>query len=240
MQAGALVVARFARTATGAPDVTVAAILSSSAFAVVAVAGAFISRRALPSPLRAGPSSASAAGVAAAVIGMVGLSVALGSAADAMGLGGGETAERVSRALADATAGRRVLAVAAVAAVPGVAEETFFRGLVQTRLVARWGRWPGIAATAAAFGLVHLDLVQGSLAALAGLFLGWITERFGSIRPSIAAHASNNAIFVALAPWMSPGALPRSGNALAACAGGAVFAGAVALLRSRVARVRDS
>jgi membrane protease YdiL (CAAX protease family) len=228
MQVGA----RLALAASASPDVLVAAIVSASAFVAVAVAGARLSRRALPAPLRFGPSTASAAGVATAVIGMVGLSVALGSAADAIGLGGGDTAENVARALSDATPGRRALAVAAVAVVPGVAEETFFRGLVQTRLVARWGRWPGIAATAAAFGLVHLDVIQGSLAALAGLFLGWVTERFESIRPSIAAHATNNAIFVVLAPWMAPGALPRSGEAVAACLGAAVFACAVALLRS--------
>jgi membrane protease YdiL (CAAX protease family) len=225
-------IARLAFVAGAPADVTSAALVSASAFAVVALAGASLSRRSLAAPLRLGPSRATAAGVAAAVIGMLGLSLALGSAAEVLGLGGGGTMERIARALADLAPGRMALAVAALAVAPGVAEEIFFRGLVQTRLVARWGRWPGIAAAAVAFGLVHLDPVQGSLAALAGLFLGWIAERFEGIRPSVAVHAANNTLFIVLAPWMSRGVRSPAGDLAVVGAGVGVFACALAFLRS--------
>jgi membrane protease YdiL (CAAX protease family) len=228
-------VARVALAFGATLDVTGAALVSASVFAAVAAAGAWLGRRALPAPLRLGPSRASAAGVAAAVAGTVGLSVALGSASEMLGLGDGGTTERIARLLSGATPTRIVLAVAAIAVAPGAAEEAFFRGLVQTRLVARWGRWPGVVASAVAFGVVHIDPVRGSLAALAGLFLGWVAERFESIRPTAAAHAANNAVFLALAPWMSAGAMSTAGQIATLAGGFAVFACATAFLRSRYA-----
>jgi membrane protease YdiL (CAAX protease family) len=147
---------------------------------------------------------------------MVGLSLTSGTALELLGLRGGHgTMDQIARALSSAGPSRLPLYLAAIAIAPAIAEETFFRGLLQTRLVARWGRWPGIALSATAFGFIHLDPVQGSVAFLAGLFLGWLAERFESIRPSIAAHATNNALFVALAPWASASASRRMEFALA-------------------------
>lgn len=84
----------------------------------------------------------------------------------------------------------------------GVAEELFFRGYVQTRLVERWGRWPGIALTALAFGLVHMDWVHSSFAFLLGLLLGWVKERAGSIRPTVYVHVANNLLAFIWARWL--------------------------------------
>ncbi|MFO0551819.1 MAG: CPBP family intramembrane glutamic endopeptidase [Polyangiaceae bacterium] len=91
-----------------------------------------------------------------------------------------------------------VLATAAIGLAAPVAEELFFRGFVQTRLAARWPRGLGVLISAVAFGVFHLDLVQGTVAAVLGIYLGWIVERTGSIRTSIAAHAVNN-LFAVLA-----------------------------------------
>jgi membrane protease YdiL (CAAX protease family) len=88
------------------------------------------------------------------------------------------------------------------------AEELFFRGFMQTRLAARWGRWPAIAVTAVAFALMHLDPVHASFALAVGILLGWVTELAGSIRPAIAAHVANNLLSLgqaALLPSVPPG-----------------------------------
>lgn len=140
--------------------------------------------------------------------------------------------EQIALVLSELTPDRMPLAVASIALLPGAAEEMFFRGLMQTSMAARWGRWPAVLITAAAFGLVHVNPLQGSLAALAGLYLGWIVERFESVRPAMAAHAANNALFVALGSWASARGASRAAQVLVMGAGFAALAGAVAFLRS--------
>jgi membrane protease YdiL (CAAX protease family) len=128
-----------------------------------------------------------------------------------------------------------LLGAVTIGLAPGIGEETFFRGLIQTRLVARWGRWPAIVITAVGFGVFHLDLVQGGLAVVVGLYLGWLTERFGGIRPSIAAHAINNAMFVAFSSFASDDKGPRSAEITVLAVGAVAWIGCTALLRSRLA-----
>jgi len=120
---------------------------------------------------------------------------------------------------------------ASVLLVLGVAEETFFRGLIQPWLRSRWARWPSIVATSVGFGVMHGDPVQGSLTFVAGLFLGWTAERFGGVRPTIAAHAVNNAIFVALSSLGSSETPSRRVQTALLAIGAASFAASVAVLR---------
>jgi membrane protease YdiL (CAAX protease family) len=129
----------------------------------------------------------------------------------------------MSRALAHPTPVELVAALGSIALMPGVCEEIFFRGYVQTRLVARWGRWPGIVVSALAFGVIHLDPMQGLFAFVSGLYLGWMAETFGGVRPGVVAHAANNAIFVLSAAYLpdlegGPSQLAVLGVGLAAAA----------------------
>lgn len=78
----------------------------------------------------------------------------------------------------------------------GVSEEIFFRGYIQTRLATRWRSWTAIVVTAALFGAMHFDLIHTPFALLAGLCLGWLAERSGSILPSMLAHCVNNFVSV--------------------------------------------
>jgi hypothetical protein len=113
--------------------------------------------------------------------------------------------------------------VVAVAVFPAAGEEALFRGYIQPRLAGVVGRWPAIAATSLAFGVFHGDVAQGAAAFAAGLFLGWTADRTGSLRPVIAAHAANNAVFVlssAAGLTLPPVAEITAG--LAACAGACV------------------
>lgn len=227
----------FAASASG---IMAAALVSATIFAMVAFASARLLAPGVLGALRLGRTRASAAGLASAVFGMAGLSLAAGAGCDLLGWQGAGTMAAIARALERPTAPRLALAVVTIAFAPAFAEETFFRGLVQTRLAARWGRWPAIAATAAGFGLIHLDPAQALVACGAGLFLGWIAERFGGIRPGIFAHAFNNAAFVVVASFGSAGASNRIVARWILGFGSAVCASSIALLRSRWALAPES
>ena len=76
-------------------------------------------------------------------------------------------------------------------------EELFFRGWLQRGLRRLWGMWPALAASALAFGLLHL--AGGARAplsllniTLAGLLFGLLAERTGGLAAPTAAHAAWN------------------------------------------------
>jgi membrane protease YdiL (CAAX protease family) len=56
-----------------------------------------------------------------------------------------------------------------LALVVGPAEEIFWRGLVQTALMRRFGRWPGAALAATAYGGVHVTTGNFTLFGAAGI-----------------------------------------------------------------------
>ncbi len=83
-------------------------------------------------------------------------------------------------------------------------EELFFRGLLQTRLVGRFGPVVGIGLTSLLFGAAHLSNWQGwvTLAygwsiAGGGLVLGTLRYTSGRLGTSILAHAMFNGIAIA-------------------------------------------
>ena len=180
------------------------------------------------------PTRARPLGIAAAVAGLAGLSLACGSAAHLAGLGKEGVTASIAAALRSSNPLRLALAVLILGVAPAIAEEGFFRGLMLTRLRARWSRWPAIVVTALAFGVFHVDPVQGSEAFVAGLFFGWVVDRLGGIRPTIVAHAFNNGMFVLLASLQGPDAEPTRAATLGTLAAGLVLCGgATALIRSR-------
>jgi len=116
-----------------------------------------------------------------------------------------------------------------LAVVPGIAEELFFRGFVQTRAVASMGQARGIILSAAFFGLFHMDLKQGLYAAIVGTFLGWLAVRAGSIRPSMIAHGTSNALGLLMARLgIGPESLPAKIGCLVVAA--IVIVGTVLLI----------
>lgn len=190
--------------ALSAPGLMGAALVGATALLVVAGTAARWMGGGVAARLRIGPSRASWQGVAAAVVGTAGLSLACGSAAQLVRVGEGNVMHALAESLHHASPLTYAAAIASIGLVPALGEESFFRGLMQTRLAERWPRWVAIATTAAAFGLLHLDPVQGTLAFAVGVYLGWVAERFQGIRPGIAAHAVNNVLFVTLACFASP------------------------------------
>lgn len=98
-----------------------------------------------------------------------------------------------------------LLVVTAVLLAP-LAEEVLFRGILFQGLRARGGFWLAAVISAALFTLAHLGedggwLASGVIAAgilPLGLVFAAVVERRGSLLPSIVAHASYNALGVAV------------------------------------------
>jgi len=220
--------------AFSAPGLLGAALVSAVVLVVVTLGAARLMGSGIAARLGAGPTRARPLGIAAAVVGLAGLSLACGSAAQLAGLGNAGVTESIAHALHSSNPIRIVLAVLCIGVAPAFAEEGFFRGLMQTRLRARWSRWPAILVTALAFGAFHVDPVQGSEAFIAGVFFGWVVDRFGGIRPTIAAHAFNNAMFVVIASLATSDDQGTRAVTIGVLAGGLVAcAGAAAVIRSR-------
>lgn len=74
-----------------------------------------------------------------------------------------------------------------------IAEEVFFRGFLLRALLRRFGPMITIIASAACFALVHLSLAKALPTLVAGLWLGYVVVRTGSIWVAVAAHFLLNA-----------------------------------------------
>ncbi|MGH7415127.1 MAG: lysostaphin resistance A-like protein [Candidatus Rokuibacteriota bacterium] len=173
--------------------------------------------------LRLVPSRVPARGITAMTVGILALSQALESLTLLLGVGPGANLEWIARTLATATPLGLLLAVLAVGALAPVGEELFFRGFMQTRLRRVWRAGPAILVTALAFGLIHGEWVHGVLAAGIGLYLGWVTERSGSVIPAVICHVVNNTVSVLLSAAVGSPQGPGVNAALLVVTG-AIFA----------------
>lgn len=95
------------------------------------------------------------------------------------------------------------VALAAVVVAP-VAEEFFFRRVLQGWLEKVWGAWPAILVSAVIFGLAHLGHGLGWIPLMGfGVVAGYLTCQTGSILPAIVLHALFNAASLALVVWQT-------------------------------------
>lgn len=80
------------------------------------------------------------------------------------------------------------------------AEEVFWRGLVQRRLVERFGAWQGYLGASLMYAAVHVWAFNQTLlgaALVCGLFWGWMMLKYRSLWPGIISHVLwDVAIFV--------------------------------------------
>ncbi|MEM6671202.1 MAG: type II CAAX endopeptidase family protein [Planctomycetota bacterium] len=90
------------------------------------------------------------------------------------------------------------LLLCVTAAAPAIFEELAFRGLLQGRLTALMGLVPGIVATAALFALAHGISAGSPLHISAGLVLGVLRVRSGSLLPGMLLHFLYNGTLVLL------------------------------------------
>lgn len=105
--------------------------------------------------------------------------------------------EAPARELTDKAQGPGVviLVLVVVVAAP-LAEEVFFRGMLQRTLARHLPIWPAMLITSALFGLSHFQALQLPALAAFGLVLSVLAHRYGRLGPSIWAHVAFNATTV--------------------------------------------
>lgn len=102
-----------------------------------------------------------------------------------------EPAERV----AELASGPRFLVLIALVGLGApIAEEIYFRGLIQTVLVSRAGAVAGVVVGALIFGAAHGQPLQFPALFTFGLVLGWLAYRYRRLGPAIAAHVAFNSL----------------------------------------------
>ena len=163
-------------------------------FAGGAILAGWASPIALVNRLRLTKPSISPFGMATAICGTLSISLAFDGLSLLDLLPDSPVLSELSRIIGSMTGFSLIGAVLTIGVAPGIAEELLFRGYIQTRLTQRWGAGVGIFVTSLLFGLMHMDPVHMAFAFFMGLFLGYLTERSGSIRPAMICHATNNII----------------------------------------------
>jgi ABC-2 type transport system permease protein/sodium transport system permease protein len=89
----------------------------------------------------------------------------------------------------------------ALAIVPAVCEELFFRGFLLSGLAQSMRPWRAILWSAAAFAAFHFYIFRFAATAGLGVVLGWARWRSGSIWPAITVHALHNGLLLTSFLW---------------------------------------
>lgn len=216
----------FPELARSLPGLLASAVASSTALLLTVVA---VARPLSAARLRLRPGRERGLDLVAVIVG----TLALGQALDALvtltgGAEHGAMAE-IRRALAGAAGGELLAAVLVIGLLAGAAEEVFFRGLLQGALRERLSPALAVLASAAGFGLMHLEWRHALLALALGLWLGAATEACGSALPAAAAHVTNNVVFTLATAVLPPVSDARTNAWL--------LAGALVVLAACVARL---
>lgn len=177
--------------------------ISAGVFAGVALTGASLSPTPWRARLRVARGSFGVLDVVLATVASLAFGTVANSVSTLLGVRDGSSLELMQKAVSEMTALTFAPAFVLGSLGAGIAEELLFRGYAQTRLVERWGRGVGIGVAAFFFGWFHFDLVHTPFAMILGVFLGWMTERHGTILLAIFVHVLNNAVSF-LAMWLLP------------------------------------
>ncbi len=99
--------------------------------------------------------------------------------------------------------------LACMAVLPAACEEFLFRGIVLSGLRRDLGRWVGIMACGALFGVAHQVPIAIVSVGIFGMLLAWMALRSGSLLVTIITHATWNACLISATlgkfpAWMFP------------------------------------
>jgi membrane protease YdiL (CAAX protease family) len=103
------------------------------------------------------------------------------------------------RALFETMSGNDLATVLIGCVIAPVVEEMLFRGIILRGFLQRYGRAQAIWASAALFGLAHMNIYQFVAALALGAVSGWLYARSRSLVPCIALHAAYNTALSLLA-----------------------------------------
>jgi membrane protease YdiL (CAAX protease family) len=143
--------------------------------------------------------------------------------------------------IASATPGEAALMLVSLALLPALCEEALCRGVILRGLLPKFeGRrggafWP-VVISSAFFGMLHVDPLHVTIAALMGVLLGLIAVRTGGLWPAVLCHLLNNVVSILTPRLGGPGLdeVLRRGHAwwLVAAGAAAFGLGLAGLLRS--------
>jgi len=120
-----------------------------------------------------------------------------------------QTFERYSALIENLVGGNVIIAVISTAVLAPIAEELIFRELMMKQLRQMFPFWLANIIQALAFGVYHMNIVQGIYAFFLGLLFGYVASRMRSIWASIMLHGIVNASGLVL-DIILPGALFES------------------------------
>ncbi len=110
-----------------------------------------------------------------------------------------------------------------VAIVPALAEETLFRGFIQTNIERSGARhtrpFVALLVTSFLFATMHASLFKFPGLFALGLTLGWLTYRTNNLFTGMLAHAVNNG-FIVIALYLMPEELSAKANSNLVSTGG--------------------
>ena len=104
-----------------------------------------------------------------------------------------QTMESYSALLESLVGGNVIVTVIATAVLAPIAEEIIFRELMTRKLCKVFPFWFANIIQALAFGIYHMNIVQGIYAFFLGLLFGYVAYRMKSIWASIMLHGIVNA-----------------------------------------------
>lgn len=104
----------------------------------------------------------------------------------------GEHLRQMEQIVTQPAGAHAVLVIALITIAPGISEELFFRGFVQTRLLRRWGAVGAILFASVLFAVAHVDWKHGLAVLPIGVWLGVIAWRCASVWPAVLCHMYNN------------------------------------------------
>ncbi len=93
-----------------------------------------------------------------------------------------------------------ILVVIISVLLPGIIEELMFRGVIQGSMESEGGQFSAIFLQAFAFSIFHADPLFLLAPFLAGLLLGFVRQKTGSIYSSIFTHMSLNLTILVMEP----------------------------------------
>src|SRR5512134_3858953 len=131
--------AQLERLLASPPGLAVAALISSTGLGLTALAGGWLAPERWRARLRLGTEGLTAGRIALVVAGTLAVSQALDACVSLLGLARFGALDHINQVLARASGGWLLVLTIAIALGPGLAEEMFFRGFMQTRLTQRGG-----------------------------------------------------------------------------------------------------
>ena len=167
----------------------------------VSLAGGILSPTPLKRRLRLGRAVLPWYGYPIVAVGTLAFGYSSGVLIELLGLGEEGVLEEFEKAIAGMRGLTLFLTALVIGLAPAFGEEFLLRGYMQTRLAQRWTRMTALFITSLLFGVLHMDLVQGTMAVGMGLFLGEVADRTGSIWPAVVGHAFNNTVATILGAY---------------------------------------